>query len=132
MTATDHRTPERRRHRRLALRWPIECKANLDPHRLLIRGLTDNISSGGLYLLAPNEKGNSALAEGTRLDVEFTVPPGEGHFPTEGRVRGTARVVRCEPIHASSDETQPPAADRNAPTRLGIAAVFERPIQLVF
>ena len=132
MDESGHPTPERRRHRRLALHWPIECAADLDQGRLFFRGVTENISAGGVYLCASHDRGDATLTTGTLLDLDFTVPPGQGHFPFEGRVRGRARVIRCQPIRPPARDDQAQAPARQGPLPLGIAVAFEQPVQLVF
>lgn len=132
MHESGHPKPERRRHRRLTLHWPIECTANLDQRRRVFRGVTENISAGGVYLRASHNRDDAAPATGALLDVAFTVPPGEGHFPFEGRVRGRARVIRCEPIRSPVPADRAAAPAHEGSDRLGIAVAFEQPVQLVF
>lgn len=92
-----------------------------------VRTITGNISTGGLYFemdLLDEDMPTPQLH--SMLNIDLTVPPGDGYFPYEGRVRAAAEVVRCDPAR--------PAASRHTetPTRLGIGARFRDPLKLVF
>jgi len=56
---------------------------------------------------------------GAKMELELTIPPGEGHFPYAGKVRGTGTVLRCGRIPSD----QP---------RWGVAARFDEPLALDF
>jgi hypothetical protein len=58
------------------------------------------------------------------VNLDLTIPPGEGHFPYEGRVSAGARVLRCDCLDDSTAEVRT--------SRLGIAARFCEPLKLEF
>ncbi len=125
LTTKPVETSERRSHRRLAIRLPLECTADQDGRPHIWRAVTANISTGGLYFEADSLNGMPDLPTAQTLEVELTVPPGEGHFPYEGRVRSVAEVTRRDLL--------PPNGDgRPARQRVGIAARFRDPLKLSF
>ena len=83
---------ERRKHRRLEIRLPLECRTTHGGRKTAYRTVTCDISAGGLCF----EVESNEFPVGTTLDMELGVPPGDGHSPYPGRVRGTGRVVRVE------------------------------------
>ena len=108
---------ERRKHRRMAIRLPIECVSSSEGHQVTYRTITADISSDGVCFEAD---GNEFRIR-TPLEIELGVPPGDGHSPYAGRVRGTGRVVRV-------DRTNGDAAH----AKYRIAAHFSKPLKLVF
>jgi hypothetical protein len=111
---------ERREHRRLAIRLPVECsRANSSPGHAW-RTATGNISTGGLYFEVDLLEGDAPPEMNALLNVELTVPPGDGHFPYEGRLSSVAEVRRCEVL---------PVADTR---RFAIGAQFREPLKLAF
>ena len=115
---------ERREHRRLLIRLPVDClPAERDGHEPL-RGTTGNISSGGGYFELDVPDGSPPPDPDALLQVELTVPPGDGHFPYEGRLRTVAQVLRTQPLDV-------PAGTKRG-RRYGIAARFRDPLQLAF
>jgi hypothetical protein len=84
---------ERRVHRRMAVRLPVECHRGVDGRSLIIRTITQNISTGGLYL----ELDSPDFRKGDNLRIELTVPPAEGVSPYSGRAICDAEIVRLEP-----------------------------------
>ena len=129
-TISEGQRVERRKHRRLAIRMPVECCARGDTRDRVIRGTTTNVSSGGLYFEA--ELGNwdrrsfldDALGQDRLLEVELTVPPGEGHFPYEGHVRSAVEIIRKEELTA--------AGGAGGHRRVGLAGRFHDPLKLTF
>ena len=97
---------DRRRHRRMAIRLPVELQARREPSPHIVRALTQNISTGGLFIELDQED----FSPGEILDVSLTLPAGEGvsSYPTRARTR--AEVLRVMP----SDDR----------SRFGIAARF--------
>lgn len=83
-----------------------------------IRAITRNVSPHGLYFETPCVD----LKAGSTIDVQLTVPPGEGYFPYAGRVNGTAEILRVDLI---------PGYD-TTPARIGVAARFSNTLKLVF
>ncbi|MCC7194275.1 MAG: PilZ domain-containing protein [Gemmatimonadaceae bacterium] len=115
---------ERRVHRRLSIRLPLECSpAGVEGE--ILRATAANISTGGLYFEVEVPEGSAPPAPRSLLEVALSVPPGEGHFPYEGRVSSTARVVRCDVLEAA-------AGAGPGTRRLGIAASFCEPLKLSF
>ncbi len=82
---------ERRKHRRLPIQLPLICR---DPQgtneHVLVRSKTVNVSTGGLYF----ETLAHDIKPGQPIEVELTIPPGDGHFPYQGRVTATGEVIR--------------------------------------
>ncbi len=117
--------PDRRQHRRLEIRLPIECIPKPGERDQAFRTVTINVSTGGLYFEADMLNGMSVPPLGSVLDFELTVPPGDGHFPYESRLRGTGRVVRCLPLDRPSTRGQ---GDR--PAQVGIGVRFQEPLRV--
>lgn len=116
---------ERRTHRRLAIRLPVECRTKTDGRELVLRAVTGNISTGGVFFEAELSNGTTPLLPEAVLDLRLVVPPGEGHFPYEGRLQCTARVVRSQEL-ASSQQSGP------LRRHIGVAARFCEPLRLDF
>jgi hypothetical protein len=90
-----------------------------------LRGTTGNISSGGVYIELEVPADSPAPDPDALLQVELTVPPGDGHFPYEGRLRTVAQVLRAQPLGNGG-------ATATRARRYGIAARFRDPLQLAF
>ena len=114
---------ERRQYRRLAIRLPMEYSAVDNGEHRALRTVSSNISTSGLYFEIDLIEGAPIPQLNSFLNVSLTVPPGDGYFPYEGQVTGTAEVVRCDPL-------EPQRAD--APARLGVGAKFREPLKLAF
>ena len=108
---------ERRKHRRLPIRLPVECVGGEGDRRLVYRTVTRDVSCGGLCFDADAEE----FAVGTPIEFQLQIPPGEGYFPSAGRVRGSGQVVRVDRLPASG-----------TPPRFAIAASFAGPLKPVF
>jgi hypothetical protein len=110
---------ERRKHRRLAIRLPLEyqLRGGNGSSPAVHRSVCRDVSSGGVQF----ETDCPGLAVGTPLAVDLLVPPGDGYSPYPGRVQTEGRVVRVEP--ASSPTT---------PARWRVAACFTNPPRLRF
>lgn len=91
----------------------------------MIRGMTSDISTGGIYFEADLNDGAVDLPVDTLLDIELTIPPGDGHFPYEGHLKSVVQVVRSEEL----GERLSSNAGRR---RLGVAARFCEPLKLAF
>lgn len=116
----------RRQHRRLNIRLPVECyPATLDRQHA-VRTVTNNISTGGLYFEVDLIDGVSEPTPQSLLHVELTVPPGDGHFPYEGRLNSVAEVIRCDRLGTFQNPELP------THERLGVAARFREPLKLLF
>jgi hypothetical protein len=79
------------------------------PH--VVRTITQNISTGGMYL----ELDSADFQPGDRLDIELTVPAAEGVSSNEGRARCTAEVLRVPPVRDGA---------KGAVKRYGVATRF--------
>ena len=112
--------PERRKHRRLQMRLPLEFRRVNELSAGQYHSVTRDVSTGGIYF----ETGLDDLQKGELLDIEMTIPPGEGHFPYQGRVSSVARVVRTAKSSAS--------AGRTANPRMGVGAAFRESFKLSF
>lgn len=116
---------ERRAHPRLAIRLPVAYRPVGSPNGAFHHHYTTNVGPGGIQFTL---LGTGPLV-GDRLEVELSIPPGEGHFPYAGRIRGNGTVVRCQP----SSRGLPNAANRvGGPQRWAIAARFDEPLALEF
>jgi len=102
---------ERRKHRRLGIRLPVECRRDAGDRPLVVRTLTQNVSAGGLYL----ELDSQDFAPGEHLGATMTIPPAEGVSPYAGRIACQAEVIRVD-HPAPSPKTKSP--------RYGIAVRF--------
>ncbi|MDY6958222.1 MAG: PilZ domain-containing protein [Halobacteriota archaeon] len=111
---------ERRSHRRLIYQLPVQWSPVDRDSSEAHGGRTRNVGSGGVYF----ETESDGLTPGSLCRIELTVPPGEGHFPYPGHVRGIGEVVRVDRIEGSS-------GNGNAP-RFGVAARFREPLKLLF
>ncbi len=114
---------ERRRHRRLPYQLALICRAPDSPERILVRTKTINVSTGGLYF----ETLSDEVQPGQRLDLELTVPPGDGHFPYQGRVTAAAKVVRVADLPPKSMSEGLAHLPRH-----GVAAAFQAGLKLSF
>ncbi len=114
---------ERRRYRRLPIQLPLICRAPDNPERIIIRSKTINVSTGGLYF----ETLADDVRPGQRIQLELTVPPGEGHFPYQGRVIADANIVRVTDLAPQSK-----AEGLAHLPRKGIAATFSTGLKLSF
>ena len=117
---------ERREHRRLPIRLPIEFGPAEGPRDTTFRAITANISTGGLYFEVELVDGTCPPAPHSVVDVDLTVPAGEGHFPYDGRIRSSAEVLRCETLEANG------SSSITHHRRVGVAARFCEPLQLAF
>ncbi|HVP12634.1 MAG TPA: PilZ domain-containing protein [Phycisphaerae bacterium] len=102
---------ERRIHRRMSIRLPVECRREGDGRSLVVRTITQNVSTGGLYL----ELDSPDFALGDNLRVDLTVPAAEGVSPYQGRATCNAQVVRLDPPERTTEEKR---------RRFGVAARF--------
>ncbi|HQA43237.1 MAG TPA: hypothetical protein PK579_01645, partial [Phycisphaerae bacterium] len=77
---------------------------------------------GGLYFEVDVPEDVARPEVNSLIAVELTVPPGEGHFPYEGRVRSVAEVLRYERLDGPETSSR----------RFGVAARFREPLKLAF
>ncbi len=114
---------ERRRHRRLPIQLPLVCRDPENSDRVLVRSKTINVSTGGLFF----ETLSQELASGQRIELELTIPPGDGYFPYQGRVTAIAQVVRVVDLPAA-----PTGQGLAHLPRHGVAAAFNANLKLSF
>ena len=83
---------ERRAHRRMEIRLPVECRKDVDSQTCIVRTITRDVSTGGMSfeLDAPD------FCVGDQLRVDLTVPPAEGVSPYQGRASCRAEVLRID------------------------------------
>lgn len=111
---------ERRKHRRLRMSLPVEFRRQGEPSAALRRSVARDVSTGGIYF----ETMLDDLRKGELLNIELTIPPGEGHFPYQGRVSSLAAVVRTESLATSAAQVSDP--------RTGVGAAFRKDFKLAF
>lgn len=85
---------ERRAHRRMVIRLPVECRNEVHSETYIVRTITRDVSTGGMSfeLDAPD------FRVGDRLRIDLTVPPAEGVSPYQGRASCRAEVLRVDQI----------------------------------
>ena len=118
-TTTVTTKQERRTHRRLEIRLPLQYCPVDDTGVNVCRTVTRNISTGGLYF----ETDDVDLRPGMLIDMELTIPPGEGYSPYQGHITGVGEVVRVD----SPD----PVLNAGA-RRVGVATRFREGLRLSF
>ena len=72
---------DRRKHRRLAIRLPVECCPKGESRERAMRAVTSNISTGGVYFEADVQEAggrtvSAPFGEADLLELEMTIPPG--------------------------------------------------------
>lgn len=106
---------ERRKHRRLPITLPVAFSAANASQPAANGCETLNVSTGGVYFRTEQP----GVHPGQTLDVSLTIPPGQGHFPYEGRIATLAEVTRVDRL-------------RENPCLYGVAAQFHDPPKLSF
>lgn len=97
----------------MEIRLPVACRRKTSEGPQAVRSVTQNISSGGLYI----EVDTPGFQVGDQLQMELTVPPAEGVSPYEGRASCRVQVSRIDRIERRR-------TGRPARPRFGIAAQF--------
>jgi len=113
---------DRRAHRRLCLEVFLEVQTDAEPARLIEKGITTDVSSGGLRFTSFNWR---QLPVGGRVRVSLSLPFESVIFTDRGRLTASATVVRWideEPSH------RPRGARWRAPLRRGVAVRFDEPL----
>ena len=113
---------ERRMHRRLAIKMPLEYRRIGVGRHNAANTTTVNVSTGGVYFETVAED----IDVGDRLAFEFAVTPNQEWFPQNGKIATVAEVLRTSEISPKPDDTGP------AFTRHGIAAKFLQGFKLTF
>ena len=119
---------ERRRHPRLPIRLPIAHRVMGAEPPNQRHDFTIDIAAGGVYFSVTDPPPDV----GQKLQFELAIPPGEGHFPYAGKIRGLATVTRREPFgfaHGPEPVEGPLGA---AAQRWTVAASFDKPLDLEF
>ena len=108
---------ERRKHRRLPLRFPVFISGEGETGRFVEHTTTENISGGGVYF------GTSAwehMPPDTQVHVYIEVPSNATVFLHQTRLKSVGRVVRV-------DDGTP--ADGSPEGSKGVAVRFERELR---
>ena len=113
---------EKRAHRRLDIRLPLEYRRQ-DMHRTqFFRTMTINVSTGGIYF----ETSDEDICPGDKLIFEVGVPPGDKQFPQEGKISTVGEVLRAKSIKNKINGKGVQLS------RYGVAAKFEQGFKLIF
>ena len=88
-------SPDRRHFRRARLRLRIGRVEGLKTVASDDELWTADVSPGGMFFRAALLQPPSA---GQAVSFELEVPPGAGYWASDGRVRGSGRIVRAKPI----------------------------------
>jgi len=110
---------EKRKNRRLAIRFSLLCRRLGDPAPELRTGTVLNVGAGGLYF----ETTATEFEPGNLAEVRFTVPPETGRLEFGGTMHGIGTVLRTETIETSR------TGMRACPV-YGVALQFSRPPKL--
>ena len=111
---------EKRAHRRLDIRLPLEYRKEGAPRRSVFRTTTLNVSTGGLYF----ETAAQNIRVGETYAFELGIPATDERFPIQGKIVASARIVRTTPL---DDE---PNHDGLVLARFGVAAQFDSGFRL--
>jgi hypothetical protein len=110
---------ERRTYRRLDIRLPLQYCPKNDSGTNICRTVTRNISTGGMYF----ETDDLELKAGMTLDLELTVPPGEGYSPYQGHIMSVGEIIRVDDLGPAANATT---------RRIGVATRFRDALRLSF
>ena len=113
---------DKRLHRRLDIRLPLEYRRVDHCYPGVSHSETVNVSTGGLYF----ETATDSFKVGDELSLDVTVPNGDTRFPQHARVATVGRIVRVTRLEMARGE-----AEVEFP-RYGIAANFQKPLKLAF
>ena len=120
MAPKETRIGEKRAHRRLDIRLPLDYSRLGMPRGSSTKTVTRNVSTGGLYF----ETAAEDLRAGDELAFDLGVPPSDSRYPPHATISTVGRVIRASKI---DDE---PNDDGVVFTRYGIAAQFKTPLKL--
>lgn len=109
---------ERRAHRRMALRLPVECRREGQDGEYVVRTITQDICTSGIYL----ELDEPGFRKGDRLSVELTIPPSEGVSSDAGLGTCEAEVVRTNRVRRIGESFD----------RYGVALRFLGPLRISY
>lgn len=111
---------ERRRHRRLPIKISLSCRKVGVPAEKARKGVTANVSPGGLYF----QTLTAAFKENSLVRVELSIPPTTGVVESGGTISSFARVLRTHKIRDSQTSTG------LSSSKYGVALEFCRPPKL--
>jgi hypothetical protein len=113
---------EKRSHRRLYIRLPLEYRKRDAGRSSGFRTMTINVSTGGVYFETTDE----GIRVGDILDFELGIPPGDSRFPLPGRIANKGKVVRTIAIQDQDVEIGVPSY-----SRFGVAAQFQEEFKIM-
>jgi len=111
--------PERRKDARIELRIPVELRQERPDGTNVLRTVTHNISSSGIYV----EVDDADFTVGEEIGVELTIPPAEGVSPYPSRASCPARIRRIARLGG-------PGSSLLENARVGVAAEFLKRLRL--
>lgn len=112
---------EKRAHRRLDIRLPLEYRKREGVRSKPLRTMTINVSTGGVYFETTDED----IRLGDILEFELGIPPGDSRFPLPGKIANKGKVIRTAAIDDQEGETEMPSY-----TRFGVAAQFQEEFKI--
>ena len=113
-------TVEKRQHRRLDIRLPLDFHIENINRGNLWRTVTQNVSTGGAYF----ETTLDNLNMGDRLSLALGVDPQDRRFPPEGKITSVGKVVRVKALDGQLPGEGPAVA------RYGIGLKFVQPLKI--
>jgi hypothetical protein len=108
---------ERRRHRRLALRFPLFLSAEGEFGQFVEHATSENVSAGGVYF---RTGAWNQMPVGTHVDVYIEIPSENALFGHRNQLSSVGRVVRVDPAVASAPRPHTPR---------GVAIQFDRELR---
>jgi len=115
-------TQERRAHRRLEIRLPLQYHREGVGRCNVCRTTTLNVSTGGVYF----ETTADDIQPADTLAFELGIPEGDARFPMHGKIATTGKVVRTLRIDRPASHGEP------AFIRYGVGAQFQQGFRLIF
>ena len=111
---------ERRTHRRLNMRLPLEYRVAQARHAKSCSSTTMNVSTGGLYF----ETTDPALKPGDDIAFELGIPAEDRRFPQHGTIATQGTILRTTPVEHQTHE------NGIGFPRYGVAARFSQGFKL--
>lgn len=112
--------PERRRHRRLPIKIPLSCSRVGSTAEKARKGVTVNVSPGGLYF----QTLTATFKRDSLVRVELSIPPTTGVLELGGTISSFAKVLRTHKIQDSHTGTG------LSSSKYGVALEFCQPPKL--
>ncbi len=113
---------ERRKHRRLDVRLPLEYRREGAGRGGVSRTMTVNVSTGGLYF----ETAAEDMRIGDKVQMELGVPEGEERFPRHSKITTGGQVVRVNSLEGANKGGGPEYP------RYGVGVEFQQGFKLAF